>query len=123
MAAPTKTRAERIEEYVLRDAWSTVLYDAHIATSSLEIDNSGEIASDAAGEMLGPIERELWPEALDGDGSPEGDLEYEAASTRGMILASAILAQLTTREAQNFLVSEAARLAKLADDRGKAADV
>jgi hypothetical protein len=112
MAAATLSRAERIEEYILRDAWTTVLIDAGQATSELHIDDE-DILANATSEVLGPIEEELWPD------DPENNPEYQAATTRSIALTSAILAQLTTVEAQDFFASEAARLTKLAADRLK----
>ncbi len=100
MAAATQTRAERIEEYVVRDAWGSVLYQLGEATSGLKMDDE-DLLSNMSSEVISPIIQDLWPDDPDGEKwATEDNPEFEAAATRTMILEAAILAQLTTLDAQ-----------------------
>lgn len=104
-----RERHERIDEYVLRDAWSTVIYKL---AGELGVNGKTDVFS--AEDLF----RELWPTPEDDDGDyPSGDPEFEMASTRTIALEAAILAGLATGDARDYLVREAARLAKLAADR------
>jgi hypothetical protein len=58
MAAATPSRAERIEEYVTREALSTVLSNVGGACGHLIADNVQDIAAD----LDGPLFSELWPD-------------------------------------------------------------
>ena len=110
-ALAEKTRAELIEEYVLRDALSIVLSNVGEACADL-FDRS---VQDIAADLDGPLFCSLWPDE-DPPAVPES-AEHLLASNRGTALTAAILVRLTTTETQDYLRVEAARLAKLAADR------
>ena|SRR6185503_2263700 len=127
MTTATQTRAERIEEYIDRDAWASVLYKVADAISAFD-EKSDDLIADAkladlimqmGSDAVSPIEDELWP---GGDGVSSGGAESDAAMTRTMALEAAILIRLTTTEAQEYLRYEGARMAALAASRMKAAD-
>ncbi len=112
MAAATQTRAERIDEYVLRHALSLALVNVDIACGDL-IDEQFSV-QDIASDLDGPLFGELWPDE-DPPEVPES-IEHQLTDVRGTALAAAILAQITTTEAQDYFRVEAARLAKLTVD-------
>lgn len=83
MAAATQTRAEQIDEYVLRDAWSSLLVKIATATDSDNPEQGGpldDLLSTMFGENMGPLERELWPD-LD-DEVPENERRRGASPWR-----------------------------------------
>jgi len=110
MAAATPTRGEKIEDYVVRDALSTVLSNVGEVCDELFTVSVQDIAA----ELDGPLFRSLWPDE-DPPEIPES-IEHQIADIRAIALTAAILADLTTTEAQDYLREEAARLAKLAAD-------
>jgi hypothetical protein len=115
-----QSRADLIDEYVLREAWTGLLYKIMETTSGLlrdqdETDSLVEILAAICGDALAGLERELWPAEV--TSNPGDHPEYDDAITRSIALEAAILARLTTAEAQAYLPVEASRLAKLAADR------
>jgi hypothetical protein len=110
------SRADRIENYVQLSASSGLLYKLVEATTQDDDEPGDEHPVSAMGDsLMGDLDVELWADP-DADGDPAGP-EYEAAVTRAIMLEAAVLMQLTTADAQNFLRMEAARLANLAADR------
>jgi hypothetical protein len=114
-SATTKTRAEQIDEYVIRETRGVALYNVLMAAGDLVTDEAGGFVEDLAAELSNPLAMELWPTNV--IISMEGDPEWEAATTRAIASTAAVLMQLTTTHAQDYLRAEGARLAALAAER------
>lgn len=116
MGGAERTRADLLEEFVLRDAWASVLgkiADATEPEGHRPIDGDG-VVLELESELVGRRDVDLFSPGPHRD---PGGPEYEWAYTRSIALEAAILMKLTTREAQDDLREEAARLARLAADR------
>lgn len=112
MATVEKTRAERIDEQVVRDALWTVI--DHQALWCLELieDAAGNAAKgtqDITGELDGGFSEALWPN----EGGVEGR-EHLLAWARGCACSSAMFSFLTTDEGQRQLREQALWQARLA---------
>jgi hypothetical protein len=100
-------RQEQIDRWVVRAALTTVL---HNVANACEIKGGGtEDVEDIPGELDADLFDSLWPTGDDEPGP--------VANARVDALSASILVRLTTDEARDYLLKEAARLAVLAADQ------
>lgn len=115
----TDARAAKVDEYVARHAWGSVLQTIAESMNGIDNDPYENLLMRMLSEAVEPLERELFSaDATDEEMPRAPDYpEYMATMTRHIALEAWILAKLATEDTQEYLRERAADLTKLVAER------